>query len=246
MRLDLSCPIELRGYALTGENGQTCAALRLYNLSNRKIDSFEAVAKWRSAAGRCLACPFTAARLRASGESMFSYALSTDRLPDAVDLELMFTAVRFESGEEWRAGNGPFAEIEPLPFLSAEELSRLRQRLGEDAVCDSRQDEETWLCACGRTNANETGRCARCHRTREEALSGKPESASAEPPSAESASPSFEALQTRTLRRHARLLHRTFVIAIAALAATVLLVLNASPSPSVQAGAASEVVFSNP
>ena len=241
MKLDLSCPIELRGYTLTCEDEKVIAVLRLYNLTNRRIDSFEAVAKWRNTSGRCLACPFTADHLRAAGESIFSFTLSTDRLPDADTLELLFTSVRYEDGTpDWRPEGGPYAEMEPLPFLTSDELSQLRRTFGEDAVCRPRQDDQIWLCTCGRMNANETGVCARCHRTRDRVLHGDAEPLEVVPPKSTTAS--FETLQAKCLRRNARLLRRTFVVAIAALAVTVFLVLN-SPDADVQTTAA-EVAFS--
>ena len=241
MKLDLSCPIELRGYALVCKDGRADATARLYNLSDRRIASFEAVAKWRSElAGRSLACPFTADGLRAEKRSFFSMELTTDRLPDADSVELLFTRVRFEDGEEWRAGNGLYAEIGPLPFLRPDELTRLRAQMGDDAVCLPRDDGETWLCACGRVNAGET--CVRCRRSRVEVLAFRPEPAEPEPADETPAEArEFEALQTRALRRQSRALRRALALSIAVLAVGVLAVLCA-PKPAVQTVAAASAL----
>ena len=79
-----------------------------------------------------------AERLHAGGESGFKIDLTTDRLPDADALELLFTRVRFEDGSpDWRSGEGPFAVLEPLPAIDAETLALLRAEAGPDAVCFS-------------------------------------------------------------------------------------------------------------
>ena len=65
MKLDLSCPIEVRGYSMRRGDGCAEATVRLYNLSDRRIAAFEAVAKWHdSTSGLSLATPFVAERLR--------------------------------------------------------------------------------------------------------------------------------------------------------------------------------------
>ena len=178
MKMDLSCPIELHGYALSFSGSGVQASVRLYNLSNRRIASFEAVAKWRSsAAGRSVAAPFCAERLRAGGESEFTLSLSTARLPEADQLELVFTSVRFEDGgPDWRAGHGQIVEVAPPAPIPSDELGRLRSAAGHDAICYPQQDADTWRCVCGRVNAQTDGVCARCRRDRSSALGHTPES----------------------------------------------------------------------
>lgn len=240
MKLDLSCPIELRGYTLTAENGQINAELRLYNLSRLRIDSFESVVQWRCAEGRSLAYPFSAAHLRAVGESFFFYALNTDRLPEATSVELIFTSVRFENGDSWRSGNGPYANVEPLPFLSSDDLNHLRRRFGEDAVCRPQRDDVYWRCVCGRINADKTSVCARCHRLREDVFS------SDVPPPVEPMVPAVEAMQAKSLRRHAQRLRRTFAVAIAVLALAATLALCGPARPANPTNVATASFLSNP
>ena len=121
MKLDLSCPIEVRGYSLNPDDRGATAIVRLYNLSARRVASFEAVAKWRSStADHSVATPFLAERLRAGGENGFTIDLTTDRLPGADSLDLLFTRVCFEDGApDWRGGDGPFAELTPLPAMDS-------------------------------------------------------------------------------------------------------------------------------
>lgn len=245
MKLDLSCPIELRGYALVCKDGRADATARLYNLSDRRIASFEAVAKWRSElAGRSLACPFTADALRAEKRGFFSMELSTDRLPDADSVELLFTRVRFEDGEEWRAGNGPYADVGPLPFLRPDELTHLRAQMGDDAVCVPRRDAETWRCVCGRVNAGKT--CVRCLRSFDEVFAFTPEpSESAPAVETPAKAAEFEVLQTRALRRQTRRLRRALALSVVLLAVGTLAVLCA-PKPAVQPASTAQALTVDP
>lgn len=247
MKLDLSCPIELRGYTLSYTDSAAQASVRLYNLTNRRIASFEAIAKWRSrTSDRGVAMPFSAESLRAGAENGFRIDLSCDRLPEADRLELVFTLVRFEDGApDWRAGEGMIVDILPLEPIVSADLQALRSAAGSDAVCFPRQDRHTWRCVCGRTNAHSDAACARCRRDRTTALNLTPESVRAlHSPSAPAVHEEDEDaliadLHAQYLRHRGRLLRRTVAMVLAALALTVLLVLNYQP---VEASANAEVV----
>lgn len=251
MKLDLSCPIELRGYTLTCTDGTVEASVRLYNLTNRRIASFEAIAKWRSStSGRSTAMPFNAERLRAGGENGFRITLSCSRLPDADELDVVFTAVRFEDGcDDWRAGEGMIVEINPLEPISSADLSALRTAAGEDAVCFPAESAGTWRCVCGRVNPDESDNCVRCHRSRANALGCTPENVrrynDALRPAYTESETEIAALQAGFFRQRARLLRRTLAMAIAALALTAMLVLSHQPAESVNASAEVVGVYSS-
>lgn len=165
MKVDLSCPVEVRGYALSGDGDAMRASVRLYNLTRRRVAWLEGAAGWFSASGKRMATPFRADSLRAPGESAFRIALETSRMPDANRLELRFSRVGFGDGDEWRAGDGPFADLEPLPAIAPAELDALRDFAGADAVCYPKQTSQIWRCVCGRLNPNDVDTCARCHRS---------------------------------------------------------------------------------
>ena len=165
MKVDLSCPVEVRGYALSGDGDAMRASVRLYNLTRRRVAWLEGAAGWFSASGKRMATPFRADSLRVPGESAFRIALETSRLPDANRLELRFSRVGFDDGDEWRAGDGPFADLEPLPAIGPAELDALRDFAGADAVCYPKQTSQIWRCVCGRLNPNDVDTCARCHRS---------------------------------------------------------------------------------
>ena len=177
MKLDLSCPVEVRGYALSEDGGAVRASVRLYNLSQRRVAWIEGAAGWFAGGARRMATPFCAGSLRAAGEIAFRVALETSRLPGANRIELRFLRVGFEDGGEWRAGDGPFAEMEPLPPIAPDELDALRGVAGADAVCYPKQTSQVWRCVCGRLNPNGAERCARCHRDHFAALACTPEAA---------------------------------------------------------------------
>lgn len=175
MKVDLSCPVEVRGYALSGDGDAMRASVRLYNLTRRRVAWLEGAAGWFSASGKRMATPFRADSLRAPGESAFRIALETSRLPDANRLELRFSRVGFDDGDEWRAGDGPFADLEPLPAIAPAELDALRDFAGADAVCYPKQTSQIWRCVCGRLNPNDADACARCHRSHFAAIACTPD-----------------------------------------------------------------------
>lgn len=241
MKLDLSCPIELRGYTLTASETAVEASVRLYNLTNRRIASFEAIAKWHSRiSGQSIAMPFCAQRLRAGGENGFRISLSCSRMPDADRLDVVFTAVEFDDGQDsWRAGEGRIVEIEPLEPISSADLASLRTAAGEDAVCFPREDGEIWRCVCGRMNPLTSDFCVRCHREQHNVLCLTPDSIRTFAAQDESAGEDaiFHELQTGYLRQRAKLYRRTLAMAVAALLLTALLVLTHHPADAVNASA---------
>ena len=252
MKLDLSCPIELRGYTLSYTDSAVEASVRLYNLTNRRIASFEATAKWRSPdSDRGVAMPFCAERLRAGAENGFKITLNCDRLPDADRLELVFTSVRFEDGSpDWRAGEGMIVDVSPIEPISAENLAALRSAAGEDAVCFPKQNAQAWRCVCGRVNPNSEDNCARCHReheivlgiTREGVLALNENMRPAQPEDDEESL--IADIHSRYLRQKNQLFRRTLATAIAVLALTVLLVLQCKPVKTAAANAEVVAVYS--
>lgn len=243
MKLDMSCPVEVRGYTLTYAGSKVEASVRMYNLRACRVASIEATAQWRCAAtGKSVASPFSAGQLRAGGQSGFVISLSTDRLPDADGLDVLFTRVRFENGEEWRAGEGPFAEIGPLPAMDDGERAMLCEVAGADAVCYPEQTSRTWRCVCGRVNPNSADTCVRCHRDHFTAIGYTPDNVrfhfEAAAGKADGHAPEeadFAQMHARYLRQRTRLLRRTVLAAVVVLALTVLLALRVQGDETVMA-----------
>ena len=173
--------------------------------------------------------PVTADHLRAAGRSVFQLTFTNDRLSGADSLDLLFTAVRFESGADpWRSGSGIVVPLEPLPFIAPEELSALRACAGEDAVCWPAQLAQTWRCLCGRPNPEDTARCVRCQRSRNEVLKYTPGFIRNARQAAQEELDTMHA----DFRRHRRsLFRRTMASALALLTLTSLLLLHTQPAP---------------
>lgn len=227
MKLDLSCPVEIRGYSLSCENGRSTATIRLYNLESRRVSAIEAAIKWRSAlAQKSILCPFDQRNLHARGEDFFEITLSTHHLPDANAIEPIIKAVFFEEGDAWHASNGPFVEIESLPAISDASLSQLRATVGNDAVRFPVENETTWNCLCGRINSRSTQFCVRCHRSHDDVMVITPDSISS---AAEADDHSIEALYGQYVRRRSRTMRRIALMFGTALVIALLLIGNEAP-----------------
>lgn len=233
MKIDLSCPIEVRGYALSCSDRGMQAVVRLYNLTDRRIASIEAVARWQcTPENRKIVCPFSMEHMNACGRSFFQITLDNNRMPDADNIEILFNTVRFEDGDpEWHAGNGPFAEMAPLPPLNSEEMMLLKSVGGDDAVCWPKQNDAVWTCVCGRMNPFGTDMCARCHRSMNDAMACTPEYAQEQLNRAAEPTIPVEVLERRFERRRSRLFQRTLLFALVALAVTAFLVVCEQPAP---------------
>ena len=233
MKIDLSCPIEVRGYTLSRSDRGIQAVVRLYNLTDRRIASIEAVARWQSTAeNRRIVCPFSMEYMNACDRSIFQITLDNNRMPDADNIEILFNTVRFEDGDtEWHAGNGPFAEMAPLPPLDSEERMLLKSVGGEDAVCWPKQNDAVWTCVCGRMNPLGSDVCVRCRRSMADAMACTPERAKEKLCRTAEPSVPAEVLEHRFERRRTRLFQRTLLFVLAALAVTAFLVISEQPAP---------------
>ena len=174
MKVDLSCPLEMRGYELIHDDaGHTRALVRLSNLSGRRIAALEAVADWSAqASGAAAARPFRAERLAENADGCITLSLSSDSVWGADRLALHFSRVRFVDGSaDWRAGSGQVVDVGEAPVLPGEERNILDFLAGPDAQIYAEMGIDTWICVCGRTNERDRKYCVRCGRVREEVLS---------------------------------------------------------------------------
>ena len=175
LKVDLSCPLELRSYELISDDvGNTRAGIRLYNLTERRVCAFEAVAHWQDdVSGYSVAAPIIVDCLRTEPRAYFGITLSTSIFPRPNRVELNFSRVFFEDGSpEWRAGNGTIVEIAELEPLSGREQNALSAVAGEDAVRFAAEEGGIWHCVCGRDNVYGDERCARCGRSHADNVPG--------------------------------------------------------------------------
>lgn len=173
LKIDLTCPIEIRGYELIcDDRGCVRAYITLNNLAPHAIAHFDAIVCWaNSITGQSEAQPIRADQLSADARATFQFSLSTTTVAEADVLELHFTRVHFADGEpEWIGGQAEPVEIDELPQTPGAELRLLHNAAGEDAVRFPEKHEKHWVCVCGRANFRHQTVCARCLRERADVL----------------------------------------------------------------------------
>lgn len=173
MKIDLTCPIEIRGYELIcDDRGCVRAYITLSNLAPHAIARFDAIVCWaNSQSGQSAAQPFRADRLEADARAEFRFSLSTTAVPEADTLEIHFTRVHFADGQaDWIGGQAEPVEIDEIPEISGAEARMLTNAAGEDAVRFPEKHEKHWVCVCGRANFRHQTTCARCLRNRTDVL----------------------------------------------------------------------------
>ena len=173
LKIDLTCPIEIRGYELTcDEEGGARAYIRMNNLAAHPISRFDAVACWsNSQTGQSEAQTFRVDQLDADARSEFPFTLAAFAVPHADTVDIHFNRVRFADGTaDWIGGQAETIDIDELPLLSEEESDLLCDIAGDDAVRFSELHEKHWVCVCGRANYLHHETCSRCGRERDEVL----------------------------------------------------------------------------
>lgn len=172
MIIDLSCPIELRGYELLqDDHGNARAYLKLFNLSNQIVTGYSATVCWFNGLTRAsITENIEVGACELAPKSAFKLVHST-RDTVAVDyVELYFSSVSFANGEIWRPKDGDLIEIGEQPRLEGAQLDMLKRAAGRDAVQYPQVQKNYWRCVCGRINLLEDESCARCERSRNEVL----------------------------------------------------------------------------
>ena len=172
MIVDLSCPIELRGYELLNDDfGSVRAYIRLYNLSDKRIQSYSATVSWFNALTRARVTEsITVDECAIEPESMFKLIHSTKNIARIDHVEMYFASVGFEDGTVWLPSDGDLIEIGEQKALEGYELDKLKMLAGKDAVQYPQVQRDYWRCVCGRVNLLSQDACARCKRDRTEVL----------------------------------------------------------------------------
>ncbi len=173
MIIDLSCPLELRGYELLKDDkGTTRAYISLFNLSRETVVAYSATTNWYNALTReSVTEIITVDEMRVAPRSAFKLVHSMQRFADADHVELYFSSVSFLNGETWTPRDGDIIEIGEQPTLSGEALDRLKSIAGDDCVQYPQVQKRYWRCVCGRINLLDNESCVRCERDRGDVLS---------------------------------------------------------------------------
>lgn len=172
MIVDLSCPIELRGYELLNDdNGSVRAYIRLFNLSDKHIVAYSATVSWFNALTRARVTEsISVDECVIEPESAFKLIHSTKNIARIDHVEMYFAGVTFEDGSTWQPSDGDLIEIGEQKRLAGAELDALKAIAGADAVQYPQVQKDYWRCVCGRVNLLTQDACMRCKRDRGEVL----------------------------------------------------------------------------
>lgn len=168
MKVDLSCPIELWEYELPTAESPTLS-FTFFNLGERTISSIQVTVTCYDAndalLSRRVERPMA---LEALGRQPFAIALPADSEGiEAVNLEI--DKVWFEDGSEWRRQQDVrLVNYIPNELPPNRKLEQLQYVAGDDAVGFPSEQENVWICVCGRVNGNDEESCRRCDRSRKD------------------------------------------------------------------------------
>ena len=168
MIIDLSCPIELRGYEIMhDDSGAARAYIDLFNLSEETVSGYGATVRWsRDETRESANDDVSVDAIAIPGGGLFKLVLSTGLVKYADRVELYFNRVDFTSGEIWKPKDGELVDVGEFVPLEGEELDRLKAAAGEDAYIFPEMQDNFWRCVCGRINPLDADRCMRCLRER--------------------------------------------------------------------------------
>ncbi len=170
--MDLSCPIELRGYELLGDDlGYLRAYIKLMNLSNQPIVSYGATVSWYNGLTQeRITENIVVDACEIAPKHSFRLSYSTKNTINADHLEMYFTGIQFLDGSKWQPEDGALVDIGEQRVLTGAKLDALRKAAGYDAIQYPQVQKDFWRCVCGRINLLETDECIRCGRDRQQVL----------------------------------------------------------------------------
>ncbi len=168
MKIDLSCPAELRQYALPRKDYPACD-LKLYNLGEKIISSVEVTViflnKEKEELERLV---YRAHDLDGRPATVFSVAVPREDAGDAVSLDVIIDKIWFDDASVWRRGKYALSEYTPNNLPNSRSLEMLRFVAGNSAVGFPQKQDNLWICVCGRPNGADDRTCVRCHRERDQ------------------------------------------------------------------------------
>ncbi len=172
MLIDLSCPIELWGYELLHDDvGVTHARIDLFNVSDNTICAYAGVVRWsRDETGEALSDSIRVDWVELEEGTEFKLSLSTNKLRYADRVEIYFTDVEFTDAPAWKPDDSDMVDVGEQKQLTGEELMRLKEAAGDDALMYPQTQDVFWRCVCGRINPLSLDKCMRCRRERDYVL----------------------------------------------------------------------------
>jgi len=171
--VDLNCPVEVVEHSIEAGNSVTAttATIGFRNLSVKKIKALRL---------RIFCFDPFGEPVKHQGDNILEKNLLDLTIPhkqlfgkdspvemknfnDTRKIKVLVTSVLFSDDTRWDYDGTAVYEIEKA-VLRKEQLARLKEAAGDDAVCYARQEEAFWQCVCGRANLAGALKCLRCGR----------------------------------------------------------------------------------
>lgn len=167
MKIDLTCPVELWQYAMPTEEDGECTFV-LNNLSDKVVTSVQVTLSCYNKQDELLFRQTEREQgLKAGVGERFTVVILPSEWKDVEGVDLVIEKVWFDDSTVWRKGNAPLAHYTSNALPAGRALDDLRFVAGQDAMGYPQQQDQVWLCVCGRANAPEAQRCCRCERRRD-------------------------------------------------------------------------------
>ena len=167
MMIDLTCPAEVFQVTPPAEE-QDCAAVSLYNLSDRVIVAAEVTLRLQNGRGVDLEkVTFERQGLNGRPHTVFRMEIPCRAHPGTETETAVIEKIRFSDGEEWTRDAGRETEYTPNDLPICKALTDLKFVAGETAKGFPEEQEGLWLCVCGRPNPEGAETCARCRQRKE-------------------------------------------------------------------------------
>lgn len=164
MKVDLSCPIELWAFELPTSENPACS-FTFFNLDKRLLSSIQITVTCFDDKDEMLARSVERPMaLEAKGRDTFMVTLASG-VVGTEWIDLSIDKVWFTDGSAWRrAQEARLVEYEPNELPPNRRLEQLRYIAGPDAVGYPSDQENIWICVCGRVNGMDEESCKRCMR----------------------------------------------------------------------------------
>ena len=167
MKIDLTCPVELWQYAMPTGDDEECTFV-MNNLSDKVVTSVQVTLACYDKEDLLLFRQTERVQgLKAGAGERFSVLLLPSQWKDVDGVDLVVEKVWFDDATIWRRSGAPLTQYTSNALPGGRALDQLRFAAGKDAVGYPQQQEQVWMCVCGRANPTESQRCCRCERRKE-------------------------------------------------------------------------------
>lgn len=166
MKIDLSCPVEVWEASCPTPEQEACR-LKLFNLTDKTVTSVEINVFTEDKNGRELQHVIHRCySLHGRPHSAFEAGIAMEYCGDAVRAEATAMKVWFDDNTVWRKDRTPLTEYTSNVLPPCKDLDMLQYIAGPGAIGFPEEQEQVWICICGRANNPADTFCARCRQTK--------------------------------------------------------------------------------